>query len=96
MNNKSYLSLGEAIEAFLNKHGLQKEAKFQMVLNQWEDLFGKAIASHTEKAWLEKEILHLKISSPVWKQELSLAKSQIKEVVNKHMGEELIKEVRIH
>ena len=43
---KPYLSLGEAIEAYLKKNGLTEEAAIQKVIAEWDVLMGKAIA-HT-------------------------------------------------
>lgn len=88
-------SLGEAIEAFLAKHGIQEEAKVQEVINDWGILMGAPIAANTEKIWFQQGTLYVRVKSPMWKNELSLARTKIKTMLNQKMGMEIIKEVRI-
>lgn len=90
-----YLSLGDAIQQFLAKHGLQDTAKVQEVISQWDVFMGKPIAANTEKLWFKDGILYIKMSSPIWKNELSLARNKIRQMVNAQIKQELVKEVRI-
>lgn len=92
---KSYLSLGEAIQAFLDKHGLKQETKIQQAIGEWPRLMGEPIAQNTEKIWFEGGTLYVKVKSPLWKNELQLARQKIKDTLNRDMGENLIKEVKI-
>lgn len=91
----NYMDLGEAIRAFLAKHGLQDEADIQQVIAEWETLMGKPIAQATEKMWFNKGIFYIKIKSPVWKNELQMARMKIRTLLNEKIGRELIEEVRI-
>jgi predicted nucleic acid-binding Zn ribbon protein len=91
----NYMDLGEAIRAFLAKHGLQDEADIQQVIAEWETLMGKPIAQATEKMWFNKGIFYIKIKSPVWKNELQMARIKIRTLLNEKIGRELIEEVRI-
>lgn len=92
---KPYLSLGEAIQAFLDKHGLRDEAAIQAVIQEWDKLMGAPIASNTEKVWFSKGILYVKMKSPVWKNELQLARTKIRDMVNARIKRKLIEEVKI-
>ncbi|MCB0855321.1 MAG: DUF721 domain-containing protein, partial [Bacteroidetes bacterium] len=56
MGNKPYLSLGDAIQAFLDKYNLKEEAEIQSVIKDWEKLMGKPIATNTEKVWFNRGI----------------------------------------
>ncbi|MEM6348461.1 MAG: DUF721 domain-containing protein [Bacteroidota bacterium] len=91
----SYMDLGDAIDAFLNKHGLKDEADIQRVINNWESLMGKPIAQNTEKLWLNKGIFYIKVKSPVWKSELQMARMKIQSMINEQVGRELVQEVRV-
>ncbi len=95
MRNRKYLSLGDAIDQFLQQNGLKEEVKIQQVIVNWDKIMGKVMAEQTEKMWFQKGILYLKIPSPVWRQELSSAKREIKKIVNQHIGEDLVTEVKI-
>ena len=95
MYNKPYLSLGEAIEAFLEKHGLKEDVKMQRVISDWERLMGAPIAQNTEKIWFKRGVLYIKVASPVWKNELQMARKKIAETVNREVRSEIVKEVRV-
>lgn len=92
---KPYLSLGEAIQSFLDRHGLKEEASVQAVIGEWEQLMGSAVSQNTEKIWFNKGILYVKITSPIWKSELQMARLKIKDMINERIGESIIREVRI-
>ncbi len=92
---KPYLSLGEAIRAFLEKHGLEQETKVQQVIADWERLMGGPIAQNTEKVWFQAGVFYVKVYSPLWKNELQMARLKIKEILNRELGEDLIEEVKV-
>ncbi|GAB4405014.1 MAG: hypothetical protein OHK0039_05680 [Bacteroidia bacterium] len=95
MKYTPYISLGEAIEAFLDKHGLRDEADIQQVIADWEAIMGRPIALHTRKISFRQGVLLIQIDSPVWKQELQLARSRIRTLVNTRIGREVVQDVRI-
>lgn len=92
---KPYMSIGDAIQAFLNKHGLQSKAAIQTVIGKWEQIMGLPIAQNTEKIWFDSGVLYVKMSSPVWRNELQMARGKIKEVVNREAKSDIVQEVRI-
>ncbi|MEM6631271.1 MAG: DUF721 domain-containing protein [Bacteroidota bacterium] len=94
--NNEYMSLGDAISQFLSKNGLLDEVKIQQLIQDWESLMGKPVATHTEKIWFEKGTLYVKISSSIWRQELSMAHKEIRKIVNESIGKELVREVKIY
>lgn len=95
MKSNDYLSLGDAIQQFLERNGIRDKARVQEVIVQWEQLMGKPIATNTEKIWFNQGILYVKVKSPVWKNELNMARSKIRELVNRQIGKPLVEEVRI-
>ena len=95
MKQRPYLSVGEAIQAFLKKHGLEDDMLIQQVITDWEALMGRPIAQHTEQIRFVRGTLFVHISSPVWKHELNLARNKIKALINERVGRELVREVRI-
>lgn len=96
MSDYNMQSLGDALDAYLEQHGLKEKAAVQSMIREWPRIMGKPIAENTEKMWFKDGVLNIKVSHPIWKQELSLARSKVMELLNKEVGEELIKEVRIY
>ena len=95
MNRKPYMSVGEAIEAFLEKYGLKTEAKIQAAIGDWERLMGSPIAQNTEKIWFNRGVLYVKMSSPVWKNELQMARQKIAETMNREVKAKIVMEVKV-
>ena len=89
------MSLGEAISLFLEKNGLAQEVQIQQLRQDWGSIMGQAVATHTEKIWFDRGTLYVKISSSIWRHELTMAKKEICTVVNKAIGKELVREVKI-
>ncbi len=95
MPYKPYMSVGEAIKAFLDKNGLSTQAAVQAVISKWESLMGAAIAQNTEKIWFQRGVLYIKMSSPIWRSELQMARKKIAEVVNREAKSDIVQEVKI-
>ncbi len=95
MKDPNQMSIGEAIQAYLKERGLSSDFAIQEILSAWPRIMGKAIAENTEKAWFNNGTFYIKMRTPVWKNELSMARSTIKEILNREVGENLINEVRI-
>lgn len=89
------LSIGDAIRYYMSVNGLLDEADMRKVIADWENMMGKAVALHTRNIWYRDNVLFLEMSTPVWKNELMLAKRKIMEHINQHIGREVLKEVRI-
>ncbi|MDB4285988.1 DUF721 domain-containing protein [bacterium] len=92
---KSYMSLGDAINKFLEQHGLKDDLLIQSILTEWEAYMGKSIASNTEKVWFEDGTLYIRMSSPVWRNELMMGRQKIKEMINRKVQKDLVDEVKI-
>jgi predicted nucleic acid-binding Zn ribbon protein len=89
------MSLGEAIEAYLQSNGLKEKMLVEQVIAEWPRIMGKAIAENTEQIWFRSGIFYVRMRHPVWKNELAMAKTKIKDMLNKELGASLITEVKI-
>ena len=92
---KNEMSMGEAIQAYLEQNGLKDKSLIQGVIGNWGTIMGRPIAENTERVWYNQGIFYVKMNNPVWKNELNLGRSKIKDTLNKEMGRELINEVKI-
>jgi predicted nucleic acid-binding Zn ribbon protein len=89
------MSLGEAIEFYLKSNGLKEKVQIEQVISEWPRIMGKSIAENTEQLWFRSGIFYVRMNNPIWKAELSLAKTKIKEILNKELGTDLIEEIKI-
>lgn len=89
------MSLGDAIDAFLVERGLKDQADMQRVISEWPRIMGRAIHENTEALWFKDGVFYVRMASPVWKNELAMAKSKLRELINREIGRDLVVQVRI-
>jgi hypothetical protein len=96
MSRTNEVSLGAAIESMLSelnlRHGVY-EAKIEAM---WESVMGRTIAKHTTNINLKGDRLYLTVDSAALRNELFYSRVKIREVINKEIGIDIIKDVFIY
>lgn len=92
---KRSISLGDAIEAFLQERGLKEKVLVERVITDWPRIMGAAIGENTEKIWFKDGTFYIRMRTPIWRNELSMAKSKIKDILNRELGATLVQEVKV-
>jgi hypothetical protein len=96
MAKSNEVSLGAALESVLTelnlRHGVY-EAKIEAM---WETVMGKTIAKHTTNINLKGDRLYLTVDSAALRNELFYSRVKIKDVVNKELAKDIIKDVFIY
>jgi len=52
----------------------------------WDEVVGPAIARHAQPSWIQEGRLRVKVSDPIWLQELGFVEETIKTKLNKKLG----------
>lgn len=63
------------------------------VLDKWEEMMGKAVATRTEQLYIRNKVLHIQLNSSVMRDELAHGKQVIIERVNQFAGTRIIEDV---
>lgn len=87
------LSMGSALQQFIDKNKLQKGMDKLDANEAWAKLMGNGVANYTTAVELKNDILYVSLSSSVLREELSLGKSKIITMLNEELGKELIKKL---
>lgn len=85
--------LKEAIEEMLNTFDLKRKYTETQIVHSWDKLMGPTIANRTEKIFISKKKLYIKLTSAPLKQELSMSKNKIIEIFEKEFGKGVIEEI---
>ena len=93
MKGSNEQSLKEVIDELIKTYKLEDGITASRVINSWEKVAGSMIFKHTEKIFIRKNNLYLKLDSPALKQELSFAKSRIIKKLNKAVDQKLIEDI---
>lgn len=89
-------SIKHIVTKVLDDLGIEKKVREARAISCWKEIVGERIASNTHPYKIQKGILFVSTSSPVWSQELSLLSREIKERINSLLGEDVIKEMRFY
>lgn len=93
MRDSNNQILKDVITELLEKYRLSEKIDEVMLMEQWEELMGKVIATHTKQIYLNKKKLFVVLNSSVVRSELAIAKSKIIEMLNKSFGREIINDI---
>ena len=89
------VSMGEALQLFLNKSKLKTGVQAMQIEDVWEKIMGKTVAKYTDKLQIVGSTLFVNTVVAPLKNELLYQKEKIIEMVNAELGEKVIKEVVI-
>lgn len=88
-------TLGEVLDVALRAAGLETAGDLVRVTRVWREAVGGRIAQHAEPVGLARGELCVAVADPVWRQELALLTPEIARGVNRNVGEELVRRVRL-
>lgn len=89
------ISLGDAINRFLDKSRLKGGIQALQIKEIWETIMGKTIAQYTDDIQIINRTLHISTTAGSLKNELLYQKPKIIERVNEYFGSKVIDEVTI-
>lgn len=85
--------IDQAFQEFLRAYGISRKYDEHRLKNEWENVVGKTIAFQTQSIVIDKEIMYVRLKSPVLRQELGYAKSSLLDKLNAAVGKELIRDI---
>lgn len=83
----------EVVSELLDKYKLKKKFKEIHIQEAWMQILGESVARRTLKLSVFQEKMFVRLESASLKNELMMAKSQIIEKLNTHVGEQVIEEL---
>ncbi|MGQ9620744.1 MAG: DUF721 domain-containing protein [Bacteroidales bacterium] len=95
MRRSKTISLAEAIKDYINEMKIGGKLMEISIIDSWEKIAGKAIASRTSKVTIKDGVLTVYLRSSVLKNELMMIREVLREKINLEAGSEVIKEIII-
>lgn len=87
------LPLSEALKGFIQKNKLQHGIDKVNAREAWVNLMGNGVNNYTTAIELRNETLYVSLSSSVLREELSLGKTKILDMLNEELGKNLVKKI---
>ncbi len=82
------------IGKFISKNALSDGIDTARIQENWSSIMGENISAYTKEVSLKQDVLIVKLSSSVLRQELSYGKEKIVEMINKSLGGNKIQDIR--
>ncbi|MGB0477397.1 MAG: DUF721 domain-containing protein [Flavobacteriaceae bacterium] len=79
---------------FISKNALSDGIDTARIQENWSSIMGENISAYTKEVSLQQDVLIVKLSSSVLRQELSYGKEKIVEMINKSLGKNKIQDIR--
>ncbi len=86
-------SILEAISIAFQKYGLNEKLKEEHLCEEWKKIVGKNIAKISIAEKIEKQILIVRVTSSVWRNELQFHKDSIMKKIFEKFGD-TIKDIK--
>ena len=91
--NNEHISMSEALKEFVETNKLETGLNKVNVADAWAKLMGNGVNNYTTAVMLEKETLHVQLSSSVLREELGYGKEKIIRMLNEEIGKKIIKKL---
>jgi predicted nucleic acid-binding Zn ribbon protein len=86
-------AIGEVLEKSLSRLDLSRRLDEYGVWPIWREVVGETIARNAQPEKIRNGTLFVKVSSPVWMQELQFMKEMIAEKLNHRLSGEIVKSI---
>ena len=93
MRRSKTQSLAEVIGDYISEMNIERKLKEVDLVESWEKVVGKGIASKTTSIYLKKGVLHIHLKSSIVRNELMMIRENLRSRLNERAGEELVKEI---
>lgn len=84
------LLVGDILQETLKRRNLPIDCRNQEIVTGWEKIVGPVISQQTKPEKIRNKTLYLKVSSPIWMQQLQFMKPELIEKVNAALGKEAV------
>lgn len=74
--------------------GIDRAIEQNKAVVQWSDIVGERIAEVSDAQKIENGVLFIRVSSPVWRNELSFMKENLMETLNKALKKNIVKDIK--
>ena len=83
---ESLIPLKEVLSSLFSHSKLPFNPDDARIWKEWERAVGAAIARNAQPEWIKDGKLRVKVSDPIWLQELGFVEETIKEQLNRRLG----------
>lgn len=93
IRNSSTVTLKDAVGAMLKSYNIDIKFDEASLVSAWEKIMGKAIANRTSKIYIRDNVMVVTLNSAPLKHEMNNSKLKVLDLIEKHYGRPVVKDV---
>ena len=86
--------LGNVFAQLFKDLGIDKAIQQNMAVSRWAEIVGDRISQISEAQRIENGVLFVRVSSPVWRNELVFMKSNLINSMNEALTKNVVKDIK--
>lgn len=94
MFRKQVQPLKDLLLQVLREQGLETPLNQKRLVDAWPEIAGPVVARYTLNTYIYNQTLHVRLSAPALRSELSMQKQELIRKLNAAVGEQLITDIR--
>jgi predicted nucleic acid-binding Zn ribbon protein len=87
------VELGQIIEQMLRQRKMWRRYQQCLIIEEWDEIVGKEIAAVARAWYVQRNVLRVLVRDSTWAYHLTLLKPQLIEKLNRHVGEDLVRDI---
>ena len=87
-------SLSDILQQLMRQEGLETPLQQKRLIESWEKVTGTVVARYTGEKFIKNQTLHVKITNPALRQDLSMMRSQLVCRLNEKVESMVISDIR--
>ena len=91
--NYKLKTIKNIIENFVDQKSISDGIFNVKVQKAWENAVEKKILDYTKEIYVKGEVLYIKVSNPILKQEILYSKQKVINLINEELEKDLIKKI---
>lgn len=96
MKRKNAEAVGDVLLRFLRQEGLETPLNEYRLVSAWKEVVGESINRYTQNLFIKNQVLHVKLSSSVLRQELMMMRKVLVNNLNTKVGSQVIVDIMFH
>lgn len=91
--NDRLASLKDILTNLMGDAQLPFNPRDALIWTVWDEVVGSAIAAHAQPTWIKDGRLRIKVSDPIWLQELGFVGKDIKNKLNQRLERRAVEQI---
>lgn len=91
--DETLTSLRDILSNLMGDANLPFNPNDALIWKVWDEVVGTAIAKHAQPSWIKDGRLRVKVTDPIWLQELGFVGETVREKINKKLGRKAVERI---